>query len=58
MKKIVMDKELRKYMNDAINIICNTVKNTIGPKGCNVIIDHSLFSPFITNYGVTIAENI
>lgn len=45
-------------MEEAIDILCNTVKITLGPKGNNVIIDHSSFSPFITNDGVTIAENI
>ena len=58
MKKIVSDNELYKYMEESINLLCNTVKTTLGPKGKNVIIDHSSFSPFITNDGVTIAENI
>ncbi len=45
-------------MREAINLLCDTVKFTLGPKGCNVIIDSSNYSPFITNDGVTIAENI
>ena len=45
-------------MIKAINLLCDTVKVTLGPKGNNVIIDHSNLSPFITNDGVTIAENI
>lgn len=45
-------------MNIGINLLCNTVKTTLGPKGNNIIIDHSTFSPFITNDGVTIASNI
>ncbi len=58
MKKIVSGKELEKKMDEAINLLCDTVKSTLGPKGSNVIIDHSSFSPFITNDGVTIASNI
>ena len=58
MKKIIYGNELYEKMNEAINLLCNTVKITLGPKGNNVIIDHSSFSPFITNDGVTIAENI
>ncbi len=58
MKKVVSGKELQDKMVDAINLLCDTVKITLGPKGNNVIIDHSTFSPFITNDGVTIAENI
>ena len=58
MKKVVSQDELRNKMNEAINLLCDTVKTTLGPKGSNVIIDHSAFSPFITNDGVTIASNI
>lgn len=58
MKKVVNDNELYEYMDDAINLLCNTVKKTLGPKGSNIIIDHSSFSPLITNDGVTIASNI
>ena len=43
---------------ESIELLCGTVKKTLGPKGNNVIIDHSNFSPFITNDGVTIAQNI
>jgi len=58
MKKIVTGEELKRSMKEAINILCDTVKCTLGPKGSNIIIDHSNFSPFITNDGVTIAESI
>jgi len=58
MKKVVSGNELKLKMEEAVSLLCNTVKTTLGPKGSNVIIDHSLFSPFVTNDGVTIAENI
>lgn len=58
MKRVVKDEDLRRKMKEAINLLCDTVKMTLGPKGSNSIIDHSMFSPFITNDGVTIAENI
>lgn len=58
MKKVVSGDVLKKCMRSAINLLSDTVKTTLGPKGCNVIIDSSNFSPFITNDGVTIAENI
>ena len=45
-------------MKDAIDLLCNTTKSTLGPKGSNCIIDTSSFCPFITNDGVTIASNI
>lgn len=58
MKKVIVGEELKEKMKLAVNLLCDTVKTTLGPKGCNSIIDHSLFSPFITNDGVTIASNI
>lgn len=58
MKKIVKDKELVEKMEEAIHLLCDTVKTTLGPKGLNTIIDCSDMSPFITNDGVTIAANI
>lgn len=58
MKKVISNQDLQDKMNYAINLLCNTVKTTLGPKGSNIIIDHSSFSPFITNDGVTIAQNI
>ena len=58
MKKVVSGKELREKMKESIQDLCSIVSNTLGPKGSNVIIDHSLFSPFITNDGATIAKNI
>ena len=58
MKKVISGNELMKNMNNAVNLLCDTVKTTLGPKGTNVIIDHSTFSPFITNDGATIASNI
>ncbi len=58
LKKVVRGTELIEKMHIAINLLCDTVKATLGPKGNNIIIDHSAFTPFITNDGVTIAENI
>lgn len=58
LKKIVSGTELQEKMQEAITLLCDTVKETLGPVGNNTIIDHSTFSPFITNDGVTIAKNI
>ncbi len=58
MKKIISGKELQEKMKKSIHLLCDTVKQTLGPKGNNVLIDHSNYSPFITNDGVTIAQNI
>ena len=58
MKKVISGNYLQEKMIKAISLLCDTVKTTLGPKGSNVIIDHSNFNPFITNDGVTIASNI
>ena len=58
MKQVISGNDLRKCVNETIELLCGTVKKTLGPKGNNVIISNSSFSPFITNDGVTIAENI
>ena len=58
MKKVISGDELKNSIKYAIDLLCDTVKMTLGPGGSNAIIDHSLFSPYITNDGVTIAENI
>lgn len=58
MKQIISGKELEEKMIEAVNLICNAVKTTLGPKGTNVIINDSSMSPYITNDGVTIAQNI
>ncbi len=58
MRKVINEEELKLKMHEAINLLCTPVKKTLGPKGSNIIIDHSTLSPFITNDGVTIASNI
>ena len=58
MHKVIKDKELKKYMTEAINLICDAVASTLGPSGNNVLINTSDAVPFITNDGVTIANAI
>ena len=41
-----------------VDILANTVKVTLGPKGRNVVLEKSFGSPLITNDGVTIAKEI
>ena len=58
MRKVVSGSDLQDKMIFSINLLCDTVKCTLGPKGNNVIIDNSENVPYITNDGVTIAKNI
>ena len=38
--------------------MADTVKITLGPKGCNVVLDKKFGAPLITNDGVTIAKEV
>ena len=57
-KKLVFGEEARRALERGANIISNTVKLTLGPKGRNVILEKKYGSPTITNDGVTIAREI
>ncbi len=58
MKKVLTRKALQEKMLESVDYLVDIVKTTLGPQGSNVIIDHSMFSPFVTNDGATIARNI
>ena len=57
-KQIKFGEDARKKMLDGVNILADTVKVTLGPKGRNVVLDKSYGAPLITNDGVTIAKEI
>ncbi len=57
-KEIKHALEARKGLENGLNILADTVKVTLGPKGRNVILERSFGSPLITNDGVTIAKEI
>lgn len=57
-KQILYSEESRRAMLDGVNQLANTVKETLGPKGRNVVIEKKYGSPLITNDGVTIAKEI
>ncbi len=48
----------RAAMLRGVDILADTVKVTLGPKGRNVVLEKSYGSPVITNDGVTIAKEI
>ncbi len=57
-KMLHFDEEARRAMERGVNILADTVKVTLGPKGRNVVISKSFGAPTITNDGVTIAREI
>lgn len=57
-KQIKFSEEARTGLKKGVNILADTVKVTLGPKGRNVVLDKGFGSPTITNDGVTIAKDI
>ena len=57
-KSLQFDEQARRAMERGVNILADTVKVTLGPKGRNVVIAKSYGAPIITNDGVTIAKEI
>jgi chaperonin GroEL len=57
-KSLQFDEQARRAMERGVNILADTVKVTLGPKGRNVVIGKSFGAPIITNDGVTIAKEI
>ena len=57
-KLIKSGEEARKALEAGVNILADTVKVTLGPKGRNVVLDKKFGAPLITNDGVTIAKEI
>ena len=57
-KIIKFESDARSAMLKGVDVLANTVKATLGPKGRNVILDKSYGAPRITKDGVTVAKEI
>ncbi|MFC3928336.1 chaperonin GroEL [Streptococcus caprae] len=57
-KEIKFSADAREAMVRGVDILADTVKVTLGPKGRNVVLEKAFGSPLITNDGVTIAKEI
>ena len=57
-KQIKYGDDARKALEAGVNVLADTVKITLGPKGRNVVLDKKFGAPLITNDGVTIAKEI
>ena len=57
-KQVHFGSDARDRMMRGVDILANTVKVTLGPKGRNVVIEKSYGSPRITKDGVTVAKDI
>ncbi|WP_373797202.1 chaperonin GroEL [Jeotgalibaca porci] len=57
-KDIKFSEDARAALLRGVDMLANTVKVTLGPKGRNVVLERAYGSPLITNDGVTIAKEI
>ena len=57
-KQILFSDEARKSLKTGMDILANTVKVTLGPRGRNVILDKKFGPPNVCSDGVTIAKEI
>jgi chaperonin GroEL len=57
-KEVKFSVDAREKMLRGVDILANTVKVTLGPKGRNVVMEKSFGAPRITKDGVTVAKEI
>src|SRR5256885_2973037 len=57
-KEILFDEAGRSRILEGVNILADTVKATLGPRGRNVVIEKSWGSPTVTKDGVTVAKEV
>ena len=57
-KQILFSDEARKSLKTGMDVLANTVKVTLGPRGRNVILDKKFGPPNVCSDGVTIAKEI
>ncbi|UCG63445.1 MAG: chaperonin GroEL [Deltaproteobacteria bacterium] len=57
-KELRFNRAAREEVLRGVNILADTVKLTLGPKGRNVMLEKSFGSPTITKDGVTVAKEV
>jgi chaperonin GroEL len=57
-KQMVFSQSARKSIAYGLDVLANTVKVTLGPRGRNVILERSWGAPTVTKDGVTVAKEI
>ncbi len=57
-KEVRFSDDARTRMARGVNILANAVKQTLGPKGRNVVLEKSYGAPTITKDGVSVAKEI
>lgn len=57
-KQITLGEEARQALLKGVNILSNLVKETLGPRGKNVVLEKKFGSPTSTKDGVTVAKEV
>ncbi len=57
-KAVTFDVEARQSLKKGIDIVAESVRITLGPKGRNVVLEKKFGAPTVTNDGVTIVREI
>jgi len=57
-KQITLGEEARQALLKGVNILSNVVKETLGPRGKNIILEKKFGAPTSTKDGVTVAKEI
>ena len=57
-KILQFDEDARRSLERGVDVLANTVKVTLGPKGRYVVLDKKWGAPTITNDGVTVAKEV
>ncbi len=57
-KQLLFAEDARRALAGGIRLLADTVGETLGPRGRNVVLERKFGSPTITNDGVTIAKEI
>jgi chaperonin GroEL len=57
-KQLLFAQQVRAEMLTGVNVLADAVRETLGPKGRNVLIETSWGAPVVTKDGVTVAKEI
>jgi len=57
-KEIVFEQNARNLILKGVNMLANTVKITLGPRGRNVLLEKTFGAPSVTKDGVTVAKEV
>src|SRR3982074_3437060 len=57
-KEVRFSDNARQRMFKGVNVLANAVKETLGPKGRNAVLEKSYGAPTITKDGVSVAKEI